>query len=105
MENLSNVKVGDILIVRNNFRRRALVVSRVTKTMVVVGKYRFRKSDGGAVGEHDSFYRTQAYIPKDGEIEEIERERLVNYIKGKLSELGDKVTYDQAIKVKEIFKW
>jgi hypothetical protein len=69
---LENVQPGDTLIWHGNYGRskRIVVVKRITKTQIVVGLSKFRKSDGKLVGVK-GWAATNVTIPKPGEIEEV----------------------------------
>lgn len=51
MEFLDNVKVGDKLYISRRGNGRIDIVTRVTKTLVIVGKTRFRKKNGWTMGD------------------------------------------------------
>lgn len=46
MNELENVKVGDKLIVRNNFEEKIETVVKVTKTLAITQYHKFRIKDG-----------------------------------------------------------
>lgn len=46
MDKLSDVKVGDKLLVRTNYTERIEMVERVTETLVITERHRFKKNDG-----------------------------------------------------------
>lgn len=50
MDKLSDVKVGDKLLVRTNYTERIEMVERVTETLAITKGNRFRKDSGYAQG-------------------------------------------------------
>ena len=75
MKELSNLQVGDKVIVYEKYGdRKIATVERITKTLVVVKGIKYRKSDGFESGTGGLFSRS-IDIPKDeGQIKEIELE-------------------------------
>ena len=75
--NLENVQVGDTLIWNGRYiaDSRIVKVTRLTKTQVIVGLDKFRKSDGRSVGG-SAWDTISVTIPKEGEIEKIREARL-----------------------------
>lgn len=104
MENLENVKVGDLLISHSRNIKSVVKVERVTPTqLVVTGGERFRKKDGGGVGS-SGFYYSYITIPKDGEAESIRKRNVVEtvcYSAKKVLESYN-ISYEQALKIKGI---
>ncbi len=82
---LENVQTGDTLIKNGRYRAdsNTVKVDRVTKTQIIIGEFRFRKSDGCRVGR-TQWNRTYLSIPREGEIDKIReahfRQRLINAI-------------------------
>ena len=75
--NLESIKVGDTLILKGQHPEdsREVQVARLTKTQVMVGGNRFRKSNGQLVG--GSYWDSPSLtIPRKGEIEKIQEARL-----------------------------
>ncbi len=85
--NLENVQVGDTLIWngRNIADSRIVVVSRLTKTQIIIGESKFRKSDGQLVGG-SAWSSHSLTIPKEGEIEEIKIELLHHKLIGRVND-------------------
>ncbi len=84
--NLENVQVGDTLIWngRHLADSRIVKVTRLTKTQIIIGTNRYRKSDGKTVGGGSVWSSNNVRIPEDGEIEKIREaqlhQKLVNQI-------------------------
>lgn len=76
---LQNVKVGDEVASSGNFGTPSILkVTRITKTHIVTGQQRWRKSDGLLVGAHSYYRRIQ---PLTAEIrEKIERAHLLRWL-------------------------
>ena len=75
---LENVQMGDQLIWngRGLSERKVVRVDRTTKTQIIIGRHRFRKSDGYTVGDRDLWHNITVSIPKEGEIEKVHEMRL-----------------------------
>lgn len=104
MSNLADVKVGDLLIKHFRATRSIVKVEKLTPTQIVVtGGDRFRKKDGYEIG-CGGFYYCNITIPKDGEIESIRRTDFIIdvCIKGKKMLDSYNISYEQAVKIKEI---
>lgn len=104
MSDLSNVQVGDFVISHCCSGTRVLKVVKITPTQIVtVGNERYRKKDGYAIGS-GGFYYDYATIPKEGEVESIRRRNFVVDIclKGKKMLDSYSISYEQAVKIKEI---
>ena len=50
MKQLENIKVGDKIIVNYIFEERVVTVSKVTKTLIIVGDRRYNKNNGFTYG-------------------------------------------------------
>lgn len=104
MRNLADVKVGDLLIKHYRGLRSVVKVEKLTPTQIVVTSGdRFRKKDGYEIGS-GGFYHCYITIPKEGEVESI---RLANFItnvciQGKKMLDSYNISYEQALKIKEI---
>ncbi len=74
---LENVQVGDTLIWngRHVADSRVVTVDRLTKTQIIIGDSRYRKSDGRTVGG-SGWNSVSVTIPEKGEIEKIREARL-----------------------------
>lgn len=104
MSDLSNVQVGDFVISHCRVGTRVLKVIKITPTQIVtVGNKRYRKKDGYAIGS-GGFYYDYATIPKEGEVESIRRRNFVVDVclKGKKMFDSYSISYEQAVKIKEI---
>lgn len=106
MKDLGDIKEGDKVVYINALApERVLEVTKVTKTLIICGRTRFNKQTGRITGA--AIWNT-AYIhyPEDGEIEAIRQQQIVQSIVHKLQILDPvNITYEQAIKVKEILNW
>ena len=104
MSYLIDVKVGDLLIKQFRGSRSVVKVEKLTPTQIVTtGGDRFRKKDGYEIGS-GGFYHCYITIPKEGEVESIGRTNfIINVcIKGKKMLDSYNISYEQAVKIKEI---
>jgi len=107
MGDLDSVLVGDFVKCTSTFGNitRLLEVSRVTKSLIICGNRRFRKSDGRSYGG-DRFYSSCISIPTLEELDEITQRFFVSHVVLKLRVLSeDDITYEQAMAVAKIFGW
>ena len=105
---LSSVKEGDSLIFRSRHYPEGMVVrvSHTTKTQVVCGNRRYRRSDGHLVGSNDAWVWMRVSIPQEGELETVRQRAEVRVVVDRMLMLSvSDVTYEQAQKIKEIFGW
>lgn len=87
--NLSDVKIGDLLIVTlGSFNRCQQIehVTKITKTQVATNKNRYMKANGRRLGSgSEGWYASYAHIPKEGEVERVReenfRKKLISYLK------------------------
>lgn len=102
-ESLENVKVGDVVIVHAGAYRIIVgKISKVTATMIHVGNERYRKKDGRLVGAGTWDMRWIS-LPKEGEIEELKRQKFIEDVVSRLNKLkAQDITYEQAVKIKEV---
>lgn len=101
-ESLENIKVGDVVIERCRWRIKLAKVTRVTATQVVIGENRYRKEDGRLVGSGPWDLRWIT-IPTEGELEELKRQKFIEDVVLRLNKLtAQDVTYEQAVKIKEV---
>lgn len=78
---LSNLKVGDEVVIMQRTYADSLIihhVTRITKTMIVCGNYRFRRLDGCSPG--DGFYTSRIVKPTQGLRDKIETDQLQKVI-------------------------
>lgn len=103
-ESLENVKVGDVVIEMYEKNRKIATVTRLTKTMVYTGGYYyFLKKNGLVAGCDESFWHHGIRLPKEGEIEEIQRIEFVENVVLALNKMTNSdLTYEQAVKIKEV---
>lgn len=102
-DSLENVKVGDVVIVHMGaYKTTVNKVRKVTATMIHVGNERYRKKDGNLVGAGPWDLRWIT-IPKEGEIEEMKRQEFImNVVSGMKTRTARDITYEQAVKIKEV---
>ena len=87
MNELENLKVGDLVVVKGNITdiKTLSKIDRVTKTLIVIGYRRFRRSDGQLVGRDDWHY-ANIRPATDEDIERIKKDRekreLVKHLNG-----------------------
>ena len=103
-ESLENVKVGDVVIVHRRSGDVVATVNRVTQTMIMVGNNRFKKKNGEMVGDRSEYWFCYITIPEDGEVEMVKKKMFVSGIANKaIKKMSDSgLTYDQAVKIKEV---
>ena len=102
-ESLENVKVGDMVIERSRWRIALAKVTKVTATQVVIGENKYRKKDGYLVGSTGSWYPNRISLPKEGEIEELKRQKFIEDVVSRLNKLTARdITYDQAVKIRGV---
>ena len=103
-ESLENIKVGDLVIEVSRWVRKVAKVTKTTKTQIETdGWNRYRKRDGIMVGSCCDLWPASIRLPREGEIDEIMKQKFVNEVISRMRMLGDKdVTYEQAVKIKEV---
>jgi hypothetical protein len=106
MKNLCDIKEGDKVVYSKLFQPdKVLKVTKVTKTLIICGTTRFNKQTGFVTGEN-AWNKAQIHYPEDGEIEAINKQSLIHSVAHKLHILDPvDITYEQAVKVREIFNW
>ena len=101
-ELLENVKVGDVVIIHKSHHREVGKVRKVTANMIHIGNERYRKKYGNLVGAGPWDLRWIT-IPKEGEIEAIKRQKFIMDVVSEMKKLTARdVTYEQAVKIKEV---
>ena len=106
-DNFENVQVGDVMIYTTygfgGSTRLVTKVEKVTKTRFTVNGVQFRKDDGRPYGTDRWFYPEVSY-PKDGEIEEIQREKIIENVYFKLKDIKiEDLTYEKALQLNDMF--
>lgn len=87
MNELENLKVGDLVVVKGNITdiKTLSKIDRVTKTLIIIGYRRFRKSDGRLVGQ-DGWHYANIRPATDEDIERINKDRekreLIKHLNG-----------------------
>lgn len=106
MKKLCDIKVGDKVVYSKLFHPDKVVkVTRVTETLIICGTTRFNKRTGKITGS-DQWNTATIHYPEDGEIEAIQQQSLIQAVARKLHILDPvDITYEQAVKVREIFNW
>ena len=106
MKNLDEVKEGDKVIYSRLFQPdKVLEVTKVTNTLIICGSTRFNKKTGCVTGEN-GWDKATIHCPEDGELEAISQQKLIHYVVRKLHILDQTdITYEQAVKVREILNW
>ena len=101
-ESLENVKVGDVVI--EHFKsERVVVVTKVTTKEVIVGERRYSKIGGCLIDNDDDTWSCNISVNKNRSLELLERERLVRRVVSAMNDMRVKgLTYDQAVKIKEV---
>ena len=87
-DELNAVQVGDELLYHRGYGSPAITLIRVTHltpTQIVAGANRYRKSDGGRIGD-TGFGRARVTIPTDADRERIARHNAINDIRRATSE-------------------
>lgn len=93
-----------MLIKHYRATRSVVKVEKLTPTQIVVTSGdRFRKKDGHEIGS-GGFYRCYITLPKEGEIESIRRINFITNVcvKGKKMLDSYNISYEQALKIKEV---
>jgi hypothetical protein len=86
---LESVKAGDIVLRKQRLcsEDKLLTVERITKTQIVAGNSRYRRSDGNAIGYYDSWNVPRIIIPtfeqKEAVRIESAKKLLIEKLKGK----------------------
>jgi hypothetical protein len=82
-----NLKVGDKVIISNRFSEHIASVTRLTKTQIIVGMYKFRRRDCGLVGA--SVYSfTSMHEATEDSIKRIKTEQLRKKLVDKIREVA-----------------
>lgn len=103
-KSLENVKVGDVVIEHCRWENVIATVTKVTATQIVIGRGdRYRKKDGYMVGGSGGWYYRWITIPEEGEVEQLKRQKFIENVVSRLDKLTARdVTYEQAVKIKEV---
>lgn len=103
-ESLENVKVGDVVIEHCRWKNVIATVTKVTATQIVIGGGdRYRKKDGYMVGGSGGWYYRWISLPKEGEVEALKRQKFIEDVVSEMKmRTARDVTYEQAVKIKEV---
>lgn len=98
IEDFTNVKVGDILVLsRWNMPEELVMITKVTPTRFEAGNFTWNKKNGEVIGYGGSFCRPSIYVPTDEEVNRIQQDNFVRTVYRKLSTLKLKdLTYEKA---------
>ena len=105
MGRLEDVNVGDLLVNELRGGRNVVKVIRLTPTQIEVSNgHKYYKKNGCRIGYSDSFFHDYLRRPKDGEVEQIRKLNTIYNVCRKVKQVADScsITYEQAIKIKEI---
>ena len=103
-ESLENVKVGDVVIRQNRYGEMEIVdVIKVTKTQIAVESgSRYRKADGCSIGT-GIWDRTCIFMPVKGEVERLRKKQFIREVASRMKHVNmNGITYEQAVKIKEV---
>lgn len=103
-ESLENVNVGDVVIEHCRWENVIATVTKVTATQIVInGGDRYRKKDGYMVGGSGGWYYRWISLPKEGEVEALKRQKFIEDVVSEMKmRTARDVTYEQAVKIKEV---
>ena len=103
-ESLENVKVGDVVIEHCRWENVIATVKKVTATQIVIkGGDRYRKKDGHMVGGNGGWWVRYISVPKEGEVEALKRQKFIEDVVSEMKKRTARdVTYEQAVKIKEV---
>lgn len=103
IKNFEDLKVGDKVIYTRHFGGRfVLPITKITKNQIICDDLKFSKKDGYNIPK-DKWVNNKIYIPKEGEIEEVQNELLIKRVIKLLNNLKEEdITIEQAKKIKEI---
>ena len=104
IEDFTNVKVGDILVLSRWYMPEELVtVTKVTPARFETGNFTWNKKTGCAIGYGSSFCIPSIYVPKEEDVKRIKQDDFVRKVYRKLSTLKLKdLTYEKAMLIDAI---
>lgn len=105
MENFEDVKVGDMVIIHNRYGNDVCEVERVTTTLFVAGRQKFRKSDGIMSGKY-GFYKPYATKATPELIEKTKKEKIMFKYLREVNSFHDwdKLSFDELEQVSNVIR-
>ena len=102
-EDLSSLKVGDKVVFYGCNSKRISTIDKITKTQIVIGNLKFRKSNGTQVG-NDTWTNKCIGIASKEIIEKIEREQNIRDMRIYIEKCLDSLNYNQLEAIYKIIK-
>ena len=102
-EDLSSLKVGDKVVFYGCNSKRISTIDKITKTEIVIGNLKFRKSNGIQVGT-DTWTNKCIGIASKEIIEKIEREQNIRDMRIYIEKCLDSLNYNQLEAIYKIIK-
>ena len=102
-EDLSSLKVGDKVVFYGCNSKRISTIDKITKTEIVIGNLKFRKSNGIQVGT-DTWTNKCIGIASKEIIEKIEREQNIRDMRIYIEKCLDILNYNQVEAIYKIIK-
>ena len=102
-EDLSSLKVGDKVVFYGCNSKRISTIDKITKTEIVIGNLKFRKSNGIQVGT-DTWTNKCIGIASKEIIEKIEREQNIRDMRIYIEKCLDSLNYNQLKAIYKIIK-
>lgn len=102
-EDLSSLKVGDKVVFYGCNSKRISTIDKITKTEIVIGNLKFRKSNGIQVGT-DTWTNKCIGIASKEIIEKIEREQNIRDMQIYIEKCLDSLNYNQLEAIYKIIK-
>ena len=102
-EDLSSLKVGDKVVFYGCNSKRISTIDKITKTEIVIGNLKFRKSNGIQVGT-DTWTNNCIGIASKEIIEKIEREQNIRDMRIYIEKCLDILNYNQVEAIYKIIK-
>lgn len=104
IENFDSLKVGDkVIIYGRNKSKRISTIDKITKTQIVIGNLKFRKSNGIQVA-NDTWANKCIGIASKEIIEKIEREQNIRDMRIYIEKCLDSLNYNQLEAIYKIIK-
>ena len=103
VEDLSSLRVGDKVVVYGRKSKRISTIDKITKTQIVIGNLKFRKSNGTQVG-NDTWTNKCIGIASKEIIEKIEREQNIRDMRIYIEKCLDSLNYNQLEAIYKIIK-
>ena len=100
-----DLQVGDLVIVERRLTKSIRKIVKTTKTQIILDNdEKFKKSNGYPVGPTTAWNITHIVIPTDEMIQNVREDNFKSgLVRNVLNQLSpDSITYEQAVKIKEI---